>query len=413
MTWNVGLADGSEIHNSVQLAELGITLPAINRRRRSNGRRRLRGSGSIFQRKDGRWAGSVDLGFANGKRQRKVVYGKTAAEVQSKMDALTVQKSQGTLRAGKAETVETLVNDWRDWCATRPEPAGVNTLRRYEVVCRLDIVPHIGSIRLDKLTATDIDALLKLKLRTQSPSTVQQLRRVLAAALNWGIKKERLSRNPMNVAEKITVKSEEIEFLTEAEADRLIQVTAGTRTGCYWRLMVTLGLRPSEAYALRWSDIDFEKKTLHVVHNLVRPKGESWALAATKTPKSKRTIDLYPALLAELESQKASQAQDRLLAGSRWQDHGFVFASTIGSPLHLCAVRQEWYQLRKLADLPAIPMYCCRHTAATRLLAETRDIVYVAALLGHSSTAITERHYVAYAKSLSRDIGNHMAKMYG
>jgi hypothetical protein len=49
-------------------------------------KRRGHGEGGIEQREsDGRWCASVDLGFANGKHRRKVIYGKTRKEVADKL----------------------------------------------------------------------------------------------------------------------------------------------------------------------------------------------------------------------------------------------------------------------------------------------------------------------------------------
>ena len=55
-------------------------------------RRRGHGEGSIHQRdSDGRWCSSVDLGFLNGRRKRKVIYGKTRKDVADKPDVTSLQ----------------------------------------------------------------------------------------------------------------------------------------------------------------------------------------------------------------------------------------------------------------------------------------------------------------------------------
>jgi len=64
-------------------------------------RRRNAGEGSIFERADGRWCAQLDLGWENGKRRRKCVYGATAQEVQ---DALL--KARADLAAGLPVAVE-------------------------------------------------------------------------------------------------------------------------------------------------------------------------------------------------------------------------------------------------------------------------------------------------------------------
>ena len=60
-------------------------------------RRRGRGEGSIVQRADGRWMGRVDLGWHNGKRRSKAIYGRTRRAVADALrDALKAAQS-GTL----------------------------------------------------------------------------------------------------------------------------------------------------------------------------------------------------------------------------------------------------------------------------------------------------------------------------
>lgn len=59
------------------------------------GRRRGHGEGSIHQRNDGYWCATVDLGWANGKRKRKYIYGKTRKEVVDKLKAAHRDQAAG------------------------------------------------------------------------------------------------------------------------------------------------------------------------------------------------------------------------------------------------------------------------------------------------------------------------------
>jgi integrase len=69
-------------------------------------RRRGPGEGSIYQRADGQWVGAVDLGWKDGKRKRKVIYGKTRREVAGRMTVLLQQAETGQLRTGPVPTVK-------------------------------------------------------------------------------------------------------------------------------------------------------------------------------------------------------------------------------------------------------------------------------------------------------------------
>jgi len=52
-----------------------------------------------------------------------------------------------------------------------------------------------------------------------------------------------------------------------------------------------------------------------------------------KTDKSRRTLALPQRCVEALRQHRTLQARDRLRAGELWQDHGLVFASTVGTPL--------------------------------------------------------------------------------
>jgi hypothetical protein len=64
-----------------------------------------------------------------------------------------------------------------------------------------------------------------------------------------------------------------------------------------------------------------------------RSTGPSGATADTKTPKSGRFLSLPRVAVRALREHLGGQAEDRLLAGALWHDHGSVFASAIGTPL--------------------------------------------------------------------------------
>lgn len=94
-------------------------------------------------------------------------------------------------------------------------------------------------------------------------------------------------------------------------------------------------------------------------------------------------------VLPILTRHRATQNRERLLAGSRWQQHGFVFATTIGTPLDERNLRREFYALLKVAKLPKIRMHDLRHSFASILVATGEHPKVVQELLGHSSVQLT------------------------
>ena len=116
----------------------------------SRNSRRGHGEGGIYQREsDGKWCASVDLGFVNGRRRRKVIYGKTRKEVADKLKALHRDQAAGLNIAPNQYTVAQFLNRWLDEviCHRRPR-----TQESYRGTVRLHIIPYVGSYKLQKLS---------------------------------------------------------------------------------------------------------------------------------------------------------------------------------------------------------------------------------------------------------------------
>ena len=90
----------------------------------------------------------------------------------------------------------------------------------------------------------------------------------------------------------------------------------------------------------------------------------------------------------------ARQAEERLLAGELWQDHGLVFASAIGTPLDRHNVRREFRKITKAAGLGTdwVPREM-RHTFVSLLSSNGMALEDIADLVGHRGTAMTETVY--------------------
>lgn len=131
-------------------------------------RRRAHCEGSIHRRKDGRWAGMLDMGWMNGKRVRPTVYGKTRAEVVDKLAALRKQQQAGMDLTAAPRTVGEWLAEWlRDFKAkdeTRPA-----TLDCYRIAVNRNLVPGLGRIALRKLGARDVQRYLTELAAERSP----------------------------------------------------------------------------------------------------------------------------------------------------------------------------------------------------------------------------------------------------
>ena len=94
-----------------------------------------------------------------------------------------------------------------------------------------------------------------------------------------------------------------------------------------------------------------------------------------------------------LKTQRVRQLRDRLAAGRHWQDFGFVFTSSVGTPLEPSSVTKRFRKLLVSTGVPLIRFHDLRHTAATFFLAQGVDPLTIMETLGHSQISLTMNTY--------------------
>jgi integrase len=128
----------------------------------------------------------------------------------------------------------------------------------------------------------------------------------------------------------------------------------------------------------------------------------------TKTPESRRTLALPRRCVEALREHRVRQAEDRLAAGPLWQDHGLVFASTVGTPQDDHNVRRQFRVITEAAELGNrwVPREL-RHTFVSLLSAHGVPVEAIALLAGHNQTATTElvyRHQIVPALTRGAEV---------
>ena len=148
-------------------------------------RRRGRGEGGITKRKDGRWMAQVDLGWQDGKRRRKALYGRTKAEVQDKLRETLHRRDHGLPPVPEQETVGSFLRRWLDLKQGRVRQG---TWKRYEQIVRAHLMPSLDRVRLARLTPQDVAACLRRVETSASAYTARGARDVLAGSGVLGLR---------------------------------------------------------------------------------------------------------------------------------------------------------------------------------------------------------------------------------
>jgi integrase len=353
-------------------------------------KRRGNNEGSIYQRKDGLWAGSISL--ESGKR--KVVYGKTRKEVSQKLAQVQRAIADGQPLGKDRITVRQWLDTWvNENVANRVRP---KTLHRYKEIVNLHLIPRLGHIRLNKLTPTDVERARNEALASgQSPRSVNHHRAVLRAALNVAIRHGLLVRNVAELADGVSVPEPERDGVTADRAKAILEAVRGDRLEGLYNLLLASGLRLGEALGLRWSDLDFEDRTLKVQRTLTRLDGE-WIFCEPKTRHSRRTVPLPPPVVKALRSHRDLQLIERLHAGPAWigaQYGELVFTTVLGGPLSEGYVHHHFQKLLGNAGLPKMRVHDLRHAAASMWAALGIPLSFAMSILGHSQMTTTLQVY--------------------
>ena len=352
-------------------------------------RRRGQNEGSIYRRgKDGRWVGAVTLGYHGGKRRRKSVYGRTRREVQEKITKLLTAQQDGLPIPTGRQSVEQFLTRWlTDVVRTSVRP---RTHESYSSLVECHIAPVLGKVQLEKLTPQNVQAFMNGKLEEGlSPRTVQYLRAVLRRALGQALKWGLVPRNVATLVDPPHVRKFELNPLTPDELRELLDAVKGNRFEALFILTVTTGLRRGEVLGLQKEDVDLKHGQLRVRHALQRVKGYGLQLVETKSAAARRPLKLSKLAVEALTRHRRRQLKQRLAAGSRWTESGFIFTSRKGTPVEPATVIRNYHRVLKNAGLRHQRFHDLRHANASLLLAEGVHPRVVMEMLGHSQISLT------------------------
>ena len=181
-------------------------------------------------------------------------------------------------------------------------------------------------------------------------------------------------------------------------------------------------LEMGELLALKWEDIDFSTAQLHVRRTINRlakyeaHDGENKTEIVFGTPKTKnsrRTIPLTRTMADELARWKQQQAQDKIRAGDKYTDDGFIVTNEFGHYFEQKTFKDYYDRLLKDADIGHFTFHALRHTFATRALERGMDYKTLSAILGHYSVAFTMDTYVHSMDEHKRREMDKMDDMFG
>lgn len=345
---------------------------------------------NIYKRKDGRYEGRYVIGKTiSGKTRFGYVYGRQYAEVKKE---LLLKKAEHARNAPAANgNCQSTVSEWLGYWMEN-ELLGsvkVSSYQTYVNLVNKHLIPMIGNMRLVSVSPSVVNDFVQgLEQSGLSYSTMKSAYRLLSAAMRYALDEGVIQKNPCRKIRIQRPEQTEQRVLSRTEQELLRNSTSDSDLPTI--LSLYTGMRLGEVCALKWSDIDWERKTITVrrtVQRIARGKnGESGkkTMLTIGTPKSQRSHRVIPVpefVLAQLKM--------RVKAGSV---DSFVFGDSVKAAEPRTIQRRFQCLMEKLG-MTGVHFHTLRHSFATRLLELGVDVKTVSVLLGHSSVMTTLDFY--------------------
>ena len=351
---------------------------------------------TITKRKDGRYVGKFIAEYAdNGKAQYHYVYGKTYEEAENKV--LIGREIATRFLSGRYITVSNVYVEWLNAVVNRVKES---TLANYRNKFEKHILPEFGDIPCADLTAGRINAFINKKLADGlSASYVRDIFTVFKTMLKYAQEEYGFRLSLKNV---VLPKAErkQVEKISDTEQKRLVSYLKANMSLTAFGILLSLfmGLRIGEICGLKWEDVDFRNKILHIRRTVQRISSANGnrktkiVISAPKSATSFREIAI-PDMLMEYFEMFRDEADHFILSGTY-------------KPVEPRTIQYRYKKILQSAEVENYNYHKLRHTFATNSAEKGFNVKALSAVLGHSSVTLTLNRYIHPDRTYERRLMN-------
>ncbi len=259
-----------------------------------------------------------------------------------------------------------------------------SSIEKYENILENVILPEFAEKKIDEIKPLDVHLWFS-KYNHRSPKTRRDYLIVLRGVFSEAFFDEIITRNPVDYIKLPKLNKSRVQPFSKTEVDQILRYSTGWRRN-YYAIAFFTGMRSGEIIALKWSDIDFIRRTIYVQRT--RRKGIE---TTPKTLSSVRVVPIFDDLLPFLENQYK-------YTGSK-NSYVFLNGDYPYRDTNSCLDR-PWRSLLKRLKIPYRRLYNTQHTFATLMLNSNKFTKnQISMILGHSNNQMLFQTYAGFIES--------------
>ena len=337
----------------------------------------------LTQRKNGKFSARITV---NGKRREK--YFEKISEARKWLRNVAYEAEHGKVVFCSSMTVEEWFQYWIE--NIKEGTVRYNTVRNYRERYKYNIKEEIGTFKLSEVKPLHCQSILNVMYdKKYAYGTMQQTRITMYNMFQSALENDLLLSNPVRKSVKCKYReTKERRVLTIEEQEKFLEYAKETLHYEEFALILQTGMRVSEVMGLKWSDIDFAKRSISIQRILhFRKKEERFEFGEPKSKSGIREIPMTDECYRILKEVKMKK-----LVSVEFPD--LVFTNKLGIPTKSSTYDSAIAKITCKAGIEKFSMHCLRHTFATRCIECGMRPKTLQKILGHANISITMNLYV-------------------
>ena len=260
-----------------------------------------------------------------------------------------------------------------------------NTRLSYKSKYNTWISPMLGTRKISEIRPYNcMEVFNNMRSKGRKQSSIDQVRIVMRLIFDSAVENEVITSNPVTKSTKMNgevLKFSDARFLTRNEQRIFLEEAKKHKHYEAFAFILQTGIRYGELTGLKWSDINFESRLLHIERQAyyIEDCGD-FVIGPPKSAKGYRDIYLTDEALAIL-SRLSRQSE-------------FIFADKNGEAVHRSTYNTQLKRICKIIHIEPFSIHKLRHTFATRCIESGMKPKTLQKILGHSDVTITLNYYV-------------------